>query len=105
MSSGGYDGPSASPGTTGCGRLTFTTVLASVDPATLGSLQADDAGKVVLQDTNPRRIEVLVNGVVVGSIVDRWQELLECLSAGYDYDAIVKQVGPPLRVLVRPASA
>lgn len=105
MSSGGYGGPDPSPGTGGCGRLSFQTTVTSVQAGVLAGLAEGDVCAVVLHGTAPaRQIRVLTPaGDVLGAIVDRWAELADCLEAGYDYTATLLTARPPVRAAISPA--
>lgn len=105
MSSGGYDPPDAPSGTGGCGRLSFVTTVVSVQAAALASLTPGNVCQLVLAGTAPElRIEVrMPDGSLLGAVVDRWAELVQCLQAGYDYDAEVVTASPPVRVRISSA--
>ena len=103
MSSGGYSGPEPSSGTSRCGSLEFTTTVSSVDPDVLPSLEVGTVGQLIIQPEGELRriVVVLADGAILGTIVEEWAQLIECMAAGYGFVATVLSVGPPVKVRVQ----
>jgi hypothetical protein len=103
VSSSGYSSPDSAPSPGACGRLTFLTTVNSVDAAVAAGVSGGDVLDVVLVGTAPtRRVEVRTPFETLGSITQNWAQLVECLEGGWTYQAVVLNVGPPLRVRVEP---
>lgn len=106
MSGGGYSAPISSqrsPGDDDCAKLRFTCVLAGVDPDVLAATATGDVGEVVLRGVPPTQaLEVVVDGESLGSIVDRWDELIACINRGVEFSATMVEATEPVRVRVAP---
>lgn len=102
-SSGG--GPGGSGSAVNCRQLAFTTTVASPVAAILATLAVGDVCDLVLL-SDPTRIALLTRpgGAVLGAIADRWEELVNCLSAGVAFEAELLSASSPVRAHVRPVA-
>ena len=100
----GAIGGGSGAGSVDCSQLIFETAVGSPNAAVLAELTVGDVCDVVLMQ-NPTHIAVMtpVSGHVLGALVNRWEELLECLEKGVQFVAEVRSVQSPVTVLVRPA--
>lgn len=110
-SSGGTGGGAGGSGGTGsgsaavdCMQVSFETSVGSPDPTVLAAVKVGDLCDIALL-YGPTRIAVLTRpgGDVLGAIVTRWEDLVGCMSQGFQFEAVIQSVASPVRILVRPA--
>lgn len=107
MSGGGYTPPEAParPRTSAdCANLKFTCVLNGVDPAVLSTVAVGSVCEVSLSGVPPTQVLAVLTpaGDRLGSIVDRWAELIACIERGVEFTAKIEQRTGPVRVYVAP---
>ena len=109
MSGGGYDPPppprGGNPVDADCSKLRFSCVLNGVDPLVLDDVSVGDICDVVLRGVPPTQVlQVLTrpNEAMLGAIVDRWSELIHCISRGTEFVAEVSTTRAPVTVTVHP---
>jgi hypothetical protein len=79
------------------------------DRTVLATLAIGDVLDVVLIGAAPpeQTIEVLTRpgAATLGSVTSRWQELRNCLQAGFEFEAELRTTAGPVNILIRPKSA
>lgn len=85
-----------------CDSLVLTAILQSPVPSVVKLLKVGDVLQVIKKGTQGPVVAVH-NNVIVGSIVNRIVEILNCIDEGTTYEAHVKDImGLQVKVEVRP---
>lgn len=100
----GSGGGGYTPRESGCGNLSFSTVLGSPKKTVLALLRKGQFLKLVVNTTPTKVVVATTNtGQIAGTITTMSQRLIECIEDGNSYDAEVTQItGLQCNVNVRP---